>query len=137
MRTLLHENEMVFYVTAVLPREVFLPIHQEIIEWLETCAEQEQRPDELNAATELSEEANAELARILLTDSLTPRGAELSVFKDSIRTLQKVVLNKRYYELLAQAEEYSLNDEAAYVKTVEESLKIKKKIDNLSLGNGN
>ena len=99
--------------------------------------EQERRPDELSAATDLSEAANAELARILMTGAEVSRDTEANVFGDSIRILQGVVLNKKYHELLAQAEKYNSNDEAAYVKIVEESLKIKRKMDNLKVGTRN
>ena len=134
LRMVWHENDTLPYVTAVLPRDIFSPTHQEIIGWIEKCLAQERRPDELSAATELSEAANAELARILLTGTNTPLDTEFNIFSDSIKVLQRVVLHKKYYELLAQAEQCDPNDEAAYVKIVEESLKIKSKIDNLKVG---
>ena len=137
LRMMWHENDTIRYVTMVLPREIFSPIHQEIIDWFEACVEQERRPDDLSAATELSEAASAELARLLMTDPNAPQEMEVKVFRDSIRILRQVVLNRKYYELLAQAEEYNLNDKAAYVKTVEESLKIKRKMDNLKVGTRN
>ncbi len=133
-RVMWHDNNTISYVATVLPQEVFSPIHQEIINWFKTCVEQERRPDELSAATELSDAANAELARILMTGAEVSRDTEANIFGDSIRILQGVVLNKKYHELLAQAEKFDSNDEAAYVKIVEESLKIKRKMDNLKVG---
>ncbi|MBQ3725716.1 MAG: DNA primase [Selenomonadaceae bacterium] len=133
-RVMWHDNDTIFYVATVLPQEIFSPIHQEIINWFKTCVEQGRRPDELSAATELSDAANAELARILMTGAEVSRDTEANIFGDSIRILQGVVLNKKYQELLAQAEKFDSNDEAAYVKIVEESLKIKRKMDNLKVG---
>ena len=136
-RVMWHDNDTIFYVATVLPQEIFSPIHQEIINWFKTCVEHGRRPDELSAATELSDAANAELARILMTGAEVSRDTEANIFGDSIRILQGVVLNKKYQELLAQAEKFDSNDEAAYVKIVEESLKIKRKMDNLKVGTRN
>ena len=133
-RVMWHDNGTIFYVATVLPQEIFSPIHQELINWFKACVEQDRRPDELSAATELSEAANAELSRILMTGAEVSRDTEANIFGDSIRILQGVVLNKKYQELLAQAEKFDSNDEAAYVKIVEESLKIKRKMDNLKVG---
>ena len=131
LRMIWHDPDALNYVSAMLPREIFSQVHQEIIEWIENCVEKGRRPDKLSAATELSEAANAELARILMGGLNAPRDMEVKVFNDSVKVLRQVVLNKKYYELLAEAEKYIPSDEAAYVKTVEESLKIKKEIDNL------
>ncbi|MBQ9497713.1 MAG: DNA primase, partial [Selenomonadaceae bacterium] len=99
-RVMWHDNDTIFYVATVLPQEIFSPIHQEIINWFKTCVEQGRRPDELSAATELSDAANAELARILMTGAEVSRDTEANIFGDSIRILQGVVLNKKYQELL-------------------------------------
>lgn len=131
LRMLWYETDVIRYVSAMLPREIFSEVHQEILDWFEACLQQERRPDKLSAATELSEAANAEIARILLSGSDTPHEAEIAIFNDSVKVLRQVVLSKRYCELLAEAEKYNLNDDATYVKIVEESLKIKKEIDNL------
>ena len=131
LRMIWQDTEMLYYFSSMSLQEVFPKVHQEIIEWLKTCAEQERRPDKLSAATELSEEANAQLARILMDGTDAPHDTQIKIFNDSIRILRLVVLNKKYYDLMAEAEKYISNDEAAYIKTVEESLKIKKKIDNL------
>ncbi len=131
LRMIWQDTEMLHYLSAMLKPKIFPQVHQEIIEWLKTCAEQERRPDKLRAATELSEAANAELARILMDGTDAPRDTQIKVFKDSLKTLRLVVLHEKYYGLMAEAEKYISNDTAAYTKTVEESLKIKKEIDNL------
>jgi len=132
LRMLWHDADVMGYVSGLLPtEEIFSPTQQEIIEWIKTCVANERRPDKMNAATELSEAANAELARILIDGSGAPFDAEVIAFNDSVKFLRRVVLEKKYHELFAQAEKFALNDETAYIKAVEASLKIKKEIDNL------
>ena len=131
LKTLWHDDGMLGYVLAILSRETFSGTQQEIIALLEDCMANGMRPNQTIAATKLSEEANAELARILMNATNAPATVEGNVFIDSVKFLQHIILNKKYHELLAQAEEYASNDKAAYVKTVQESLKIKKEMDNL------
>ena len=137
VRMIWHENDTLHYVFALLPREIFPTVHQEIIDWIETCMQQERRPDKFSAATELSEATNAQLARILLSGSEMPRQMAINAFNDSIKVLRLIILNKKYCELLAEAEKYTSNDDAAYIETVIKSLKIKKEIDNLKSNRGN
>lgn len=129
LRMLWRDENVVGYVSRV--SEIFSPAQQEIIEWIKNCAENGKRPDQMSAAAELSETAGAELARILLDGEGAPLDAEIAAFNDSVRFLRRVLLEKKYHELFAQAEKFASNDEAAYVKAVEELLKIKKEIDNL------
>ena len=131
LRMLWHEDELLEYVTTVLSMELFMPLHREIIEWLKGCKAKGQRADKLTAAQELSEEANVELTRILLSGSDEPRNTELKLFNDSIDVLRQAVLKKKYHELMAQANEYKSSDKAAYTKAIHESLKVKKELDNL------
>ena len=131
LRMLWHENDILDYVLTLLPKETFSEVHREIINWLETCAKQERRADQMSAATELSEAANAELARILIKGSNTPRDSEMIVFEDSIKTLQESMLNKKYYELLAKAEKYIPSSNATYDEILQEWLKVKADLDKL------
>lgn len=131
LRKVWQDTDILEYVLAILPQEIFPTIHQEIIEWLKVCTAEERRPDEFSAAKELSNEANTELARILMKDEPVPVGKEIDRFNDAVKSLKRVVLWKKYCELLAQADKYNANDKAAYVKAVEESLKIKREIDKL------
>ena len=135
LRMAWHEEDILDYILAVVPRETFITTHQEIISWLETCAAQGKRVDEISAAKDLSEEANIELSRILTSGTDEPRDKELQLFEDSLRTLHQVVLKKQYNEFLAQAEKYNSSDDdsdrEAYVKAVQQSLKIKEKIDKI------
>ena len=131
LRMLWHENDILDYVLTLLPKEIFSEVHREIINWLKTCAKQERRADQMSAATELSEAANAELARILIKGSNTPRDSEMIVFEDSIKTLQESMLNKKYYELLAKAEKYIPSSNATYDEILQEWLKVKADLDKL------
>ena len=131
LRMAWHENELLDCVLMLVPKEFFTPLHQEIIDWFQACTKQDIRIDQMNAAKDLSEAANAELSRILVNGANFPRESELSLFEDAFNKMKSLVLKKKYNELLAQAEKYNLIDKTAYVKTVRESLKIKAEIDNL------
>ncbi|MBQ6131780.1 MAG: hypothetical protein IJL12_05515, partial [Selenomonadaceae bacterium] len=131
LRMVWQESDMLDYALTLVPREIFSEVHREIITWIENCVANERRPDKMSAATELSEAANAELARILMSGPNTNHDIDVSVFKDSVKVLRQIVLDKKYFQLLAQADNYNPNDEATYVQTVQKSLKIKKESDNL------
>ncbi|MBQ7453591.1 MAG: DNA primase, partial [Selenomonadaceae bacterium] len=132
LRMAWHEADILDYAIAVVPPEAFSDAHKEIIDWLKLCAAQGRRPDELSAGNELSEEANEKLSRLLIGGSSEPRRTnELAVFTDSLKILQRAGLKKKYDKLLAQAQEYIPSDKEAYVKAVQESLKLKHEMDNL------
>ena len=124
------ESEMLDYVMTIVPRELFTPLHREIIDWLESCAAQDKRVNRMSAARDLSEEANAELSRILINGADELR-EEIALFEDAVDTMKRVALKRQYNEFLAQAEKYISSDRAAYVNAVQQSLKIKNKIDKL------
>ena len=127
------EIDCLDYMFALVSREIFTKIHQEIISWLESCAARDKRADKISAATELSEEANAELARILLSGADEPRSEEIDLFYDSVNVLRQVELKKKYNELIIQAGKYISSDKAAYAKAVQESIKIKRELDSLKM----
>ena len=133
LRMAWHESEMLGYVLTIVPKELFAPLHREIIDWLESCAAQNRRVDQMSAAKDLSEEANAELSRILLSGANYPRDSEIALFNDSVKVFKKVLLKKKFRELMAQAEKYIPIDRGDYVKTVKQSLKIKTKLDKLKI----
>lgn len=132
LRMAWNEIDMLDAVLAVVPREMFTPLHQEIIDWLESCKAQGIRPDQINATRDLSEAATAELSRILINGADAPRDTEVTLFYDSLYIMQRARLKRQYNELLAQAEKYISSDRAAYVETVRKSLKIKAEIDELT-----
>ncbi len=90
----------------------------------------------MSAATELSEAANVELSRILMSGSNDPRATEVKFFGDAVGVLKRAVLKKEYENLLAQADEYSSGDEDTYKQKVQESLKVKFEMDKLKKKKG-
>ena len=133
LRMAWHEGEMLDYVLSVVPKELFTPLHQEIIDWLKNCAAQDKRIDKMSAAKDLSEAANAELSRVLINGADDPRTEEIELFEDAVDIMKRAVLKRQYNEILAQAEKYIPDDRAAYVKAVRQSMKIKHKIDKLKI----
>lgn len=125
------DDDLIDYVLTIIPKDFFAATHQEIIDWLKLCLEQERRPNELSAAKELSDAANTELSRILLSGSEYPPEKKVDIFNDSVDLLKRFSFRKKYHALLAQADKYNPSDMAAYVKTVRESLRIKTEIDKL------
>ena len=131
VRMLWYENDLVGYVKATTPEEIFSPAYKEIIDWLENCAKQGKRPNDITAAKDLSEDANSQLSRLLIGGSNDPRATELKVFEDSLKILKRAGLQKKYEKVLMQAQEYKPSDGEPYVKAVQESLKLKREIDSL------
>ncbi len=131
LRMLWHESDMISYVRDMVPREIFSPVNREIFDWLEACAQHGKSVNELNAASDLSEAAYAQLSRIILGGDGEPRATEIAMFDDSVKILRRVNLKKRYNELLLQAEKYISSDNDAYNQTVRASLKIKQQMDTL------
>ena len=125
------ESETLGYIFALVPREIFNQVHREIIDWIENCAMQDRRPDSMSAAKELSEEANAELSRILMEDTIYLGDDEVFAFEDSVKILRRAALQEKYHQLMEQSEKYPVKDDATYNGMVRESLKIKKEIDKL------
>ncbi len=130
LRMIWYENDMLDYVLAMVQPEIFPKEHQEIINWFKSCAAQEKRPDKMNAANELSDEANVELSRILMEDVEDIHDTEVAIFEHSMNILRRATLEKKYHQLLKEAEKYNSSEEA-HVKTVKALLSIKKEIDKL------
>jgi len=131
LRMAWHEGDVLDYILIAVPREIFSPTHQEIIAWLKTCAAAGVRPDEISAAQTLSDEANAQLSKILVGGADEPRDTELAVFEDSMKILRRVALKREYDALMAKAEEYITSDRETYAKLIRQSLKVKHEMDTL------
>ena len=131
LRMLWYDEDPLDYVLVTVPREFFTETQQEILSRFEICSKEGRRLDKISASTELSEAANAELSRILLSGSDDPRAKEIKFFGDAVDILHRAVLKKKYKNLLAQADEYIPSDEKNYRKTVQESLKVKFEMDSL------
>lgn len=133
LRMLWHDDDTLEYVLITVPREFFTDVQKEILQRFEICWKEGRRLNQMSAATELSEEANAELSRILMSGSSDPRDAtEVKFFSDSVDVLKRAVLKKKYKNLLAQIDEYDISsNEETYKKTVHESLNVKSEMDKL------
>ena len=131
LRMIWYDEDMLDYVLVAVPREFFTETQQEIIKRFELCRQEGRRLDKISAANELSEAANTELSRILLSGSDDPRDKEVKFFGDAVSILQRAVLKKKYENLLAQADEYNSSDEESYRKKVHESLNVKSRMDSL------
>ena len=134
LRMAWHEGDTLGFALSQVPREIFSETDREIISWLEDCESKSMRANEMDAAKVLSEAANSRLSQILLSGTSRPRDTELDIFEDAVRVLRRFVLKKRFEQLLAQAEEYKSSDEAPFLQAVHESLKLKKRMDNLTSG---
>ena len=132
LRMAWHESDILDYVLSLIPLEFFSPVNQEIIGWLKNRAEQDLRADEVAATTELSEEAQAQLSRILIGGTNDPRDTELNIFNDSINTLRRAIIKKDYDKLVAQIKEYNRSgDDEAYKQMIRKSLELKYQMDKL------
>ena len=133
LRMAWHDGDTLDYISIMLPREIFTKVHQEILSRLELCREQGRRLDQISAAKELSEEANAELSRILMKGANNPRDSEINFFNDAVDTLRQVVLEKEYTTLLVQADKYKFGDDETYREKVQKSLEVKRQLDKLKI----
>ena len=131
LRMAWYDDDLAGYMLSDLPHEVFTPLHREIIDWLKDCRAQGKPVDKMNAAENLSEEAYAELSRILIDGTDTPRETETHLFMDAVNAIRKIALKKKYNDLLFKAEGYITSDRKVYVETIRETLKIKGKLDEL------
>ena len=133
LRMAWHDGDTLDYISMILPREIFSKVHQEILSRLELCREQGRRLDQISATRELSEEANAELSRILMNGANDPRDSEVGFFNDAVDILRQVVLEKEYSALLVQADKYKLSDKETYREKVQKSLEVKRQLDKLKI----
>ena len=132
LRMLWYDDDIIDYVLAELPQEIFNKEQREILNRLELCKREGRKLDLMGAAKELSEEANDELTRILMSGADDPRSdEEIKLFDDAFSVLKQVVLKKKFKTLLIQADEYISSDKETYKKKVRESLKINREINRL------
>lgn len=131
LRMLWHDDDIIDYVLAELPQEIFSKEQREILSRLELCRSEGRKLDLVSAAKELSEEANDELSRILMSGSDDPRHEEKYLFDDAVNVLKQIALKKKFKTLLMQADEYISSDDETYRKKVKESLKVNREINSL------
>ena len=131
LRMIWHECDMLDYVLELIPKEAFDKVHAEIIGYVEKCLQNDELPDDMTAENFLSKAAVTEISRILMNGSEDPRADEVAAFEESVHAIKKSWLKKLYNERLMEASEYMSSDYPVYVEKVQETLKIKKRIDEL------
>ena len=136
LRTIWSETDTFLFVDSVLPRNVFDPVHQEIMAYLEKCIKNQKTPNDLSAAEELSDEALAEISKFLIeknNESETTRA-----FEDSLKSMRLRVLRMEYNKITVELKEIETGDPGYtenpdYIKKFDEYLQVKKKMDELKL----
>ncbi len=120
------------YTLSMVPKNIFPKVQQEIISYLETCLAENRRPDNVTAAVQLSDSANAELSKIII-DSIDDRKEnEVAAFDDSVKVLHKAYLKNRHAELLKELNKCMLGGNLAKADEILKSLKkIKSELDGL------
>lgn len=105
------------------------PLHKEILQFMEDCAEQNRTLDDVAASGMLGAEANAELSRCLVEEF----GQEepLQLFEDCIRTLRLAYLNRLYEEHRLRADELERMGDDGFLRELAESQRIKNEINDL------
>lgn len=127
-----YEEEALEFALERAPKEIFIELHQEIISYLEKCHAEERRPDDVSASEELSEEAAAELSRILTSFIFQSQENEQKAFADSLKILRFEYMKALHGRLIREAEEYfKSGDLAAFEEKMLEALKIKKEMEEL------
>ena len=132
IRAIWYDIELLNYIKVLIPKEIFIKTHIEIIDYIEKCYDAEKLPDDLTATNELSAESNLELSRILGT--IEPQEVQMSAFNDSVKIMQGLVLKKRRIKILRELKELlKTGDEKSCSEKFQESLKIQKELDELKI----
>ena len=126
-------SDILMHFTSILPEEFFAKVHQEIINYLKQCRENDKPADDLSASEQLSEEALAEVSKILVGSESEQRESEIQAYNDSMRTLKLKWLQTRYTRLAEETKQYISGGEQFYLDKMRESQKIKKEMDELKI----
>ena len=130
IKKLWYQPDLIEYIIKILPKEYFINLHIEIINYIENCYNQGKMPNDLTANEILSEAANAELYRILGTDA--PEEFETVAFQDSVKLMQRVILKKKYRQSMKEAEKFfKAGDEKSYIEKVQAALNFQNEISKL------
>ena len=128
IKTAWHAEDLLQHALASIPKESFPKVHQEIIDYLEKCSEEERHADDVTAAEELSAPALSELAECL-TDSDTELTAEeVRTYMDSLELL-RIEVSARQYQKAAQELEQLASDSPEYLTKLKELNDAKRLLD--------
>ncbi len=127
-----YEGDVLSYVLGYVPKEIFLTKHREILSYLEKCHEMGKHPNDLSAADELSEAANAELSRILASYPVNFSAADDKAYEDSLKVMRLIYVKSQYENIRREVEEsYNSGDEAAYLEKLQRALEIQREMEEL------
>lgn len=130
IKKLWYQPDLIEYIIKILPKEYFINLHIEIINYIENCYNQNKMPNDLTANEILSEAANAELYRILGTDA--PEDSETAAFQDSVKLMQRAILKKKYQQSMKEAENFfKVGDEKSYLEKIQAALNFQNEISKL------
>ena len=132
------ETDTFLYINSILPADIFNPVHQEIMAYLKKCMDNQQTPNDLTAAEELSDEAVSELSKILVENVNESPAEAMRSFKDSVRSMQLRSLRTKGDRLAEEIKEIettnpNYTEDLEHTKKMDEYLKIKKNMDRLKL----
>ena len=138
LKTIWLENDLLDHLEFVLSKEIFSPVHQEIIEYIKKCMSQGQRPDDISSAAELSDEASTEISKILLEGNNDLSAEAMQAYRDSVNTLKLKKLRLAYNKLMEEIKEISTGnsnfiENPDYINKMQQSIKIKEEMDKLKL----
>lgn len=125
------ECDLLNFALSIVPEKAFSEVQREIILYMKKCLNEDRRPDDVSAATELSDAANAELARILLIYAGDPRDTGLKVFEESVHFAKKAWIQKIYNDKLKKIIEQMETDNSDYVAEMQGTLELQKELDEL------
>ena len=132
------ETDTFLYINNILPIEIFDPIHQEILLYLKKCMDNNQTPNDLTAAEELSDEAVSELSKFLIENENDTPIDIVRGFKDSVELMKLRAMKIKSDKLAKEIKEIETSnskfvEDPEYIKKVDSFLHIKKDMDNLKL----
>lgn len=125
-----YEPEFLDYLNAIVPRESFIKIHIEIINYIEKCYAADRLPNNFTAEQELSEEAYKELIAILAM--IEPQDSQIKAFQDSVKIMQRLTLENLQQKITQEAKEFfKAGDLKSYEEKLQAALNIQKEISKL------
>ncbi len=132
------ENDTFLYISGILSIEVFDPVHQEILLYLKKCMENNQTPNDMTAAEELSEEAVSELSKILIENENESSEDTMRSFRDSVKSMQIITLRIKCNKLAEEIKKMETGnptfaEDPVYDKKTDEYFRIRKEMDMLKL----
>lgn len=120
-----YRSDLLDFVLDRTPKETFSKIHQEIISYLKKCQANEQGPNDVSAADELSEAANVELSRILADEVPDASESEMKAFEDSIEIMRSISMKSERDQVFKEAEKYlNSGNEAEYLKKMRQLIRL-------------